>query len=1382
MRKTSRNIFTCSFIFLLLLTLTGVAAAVPADSKSEASVSLFNDVSSSDVNVLYINYMAARGLISGFPDGSFHPADGLTRAQAAALLCRVKGLDTTSAAPSSFADVAGSHWAVSYINAAYQAGYISGFPDNTYQPEAMLTRAQGISLFLRTSSAPDTGEESVSLDDMDKSHWAAAAMATALAAGMITTDGNKINPEQAFNRGDAAKALSILLTQDPGLNQNQLTGKLKAKGKVSLKRAGSDEAQPVSAPAIVKAGDTIITGNDGEAEINFPDGSGILLKHNTQISITEAKGRAFIKSGGMPGTAVDNLEIELSQGKIFGALASKYTGNPEDNHTAANNKHKLLASRDQNFDLLAAKEGEQWYKTAEKKKVKVKVDMPWGVAAIRGSFWSNTVSGTGCGMTLLEGEGNLSSGGQTQNLSPGQSSGIGTQGTPPSPPGPMNPSEARDWSQQRGWVTDRASDMQNNRETPLGAPQGNQSGTSPMGNLTNILNQALNQAQITAGNQTGTGGGGSNNPGAQQVMAPTATPPAGSYITVPTVTLSTTTTGAAIYYTIDGSDPKTSNTRAVYSTPFNVAASATVKAYAVKTGMSDSQVVSFAYTINLLPLQAAAPTADPTPGSYDAAVSVSLNSATDGATIYYTTDNSDPKTSGTRLTYSTPININASATIKAYAVKPGISDSQVVSFDYTITISTTLPDGSKVHPRLACSPASENHLMVYEKHSGGNSMIYGQMVSADGSPIGNEVALSPAGANREPAAAFDAEFNKYLVLWCDRGDNPAIRGQVLEADGNLTGENFTVYAYGGNPQFSPNIVYDNYSGRFLAVWQDGDSSSDSDIMGRSIDFIDVEPVDGPPHMQDPIVISQAAGSQYDPAVAYNNGEYMVVFNDGNDLKGVLMNWDGVLGDIATIASANGMQCAAAICPVPVENNENYKFLVAWQDQRTGNFDIRARLVGNNETTLILGSESVITGSSNQETCPAVAAYNNYYLAAWQDRGLDNDIRARIFYPDCTPAGSVHQIAVSAGEQLHPIMINNFVNDNNNSTTALLAWEDQGSSPYNIGLNLFKESPPPKADWIIITNKATGNDEVKTKSLPMLIPPGTVVTVYNAGERLGSGTAEIAGSDGYFAPSIIIDEGFAAGLSSISVSMTLPGNNESELTTLDLPIPLMIEDTDYSAVTSEYGKILYKVTSAQKEAMETATGKNIDKIKAYTATTIETSFANLAAAEAACANDATVGVEVPTGDNGAPAVRDPGNYGWAIAAYDASNNVVAYYISDSWKIVEAGLRISPSSIAPSISLDQTFTLYAYESAGTFKNISDAALRDYVTLGGVFTDPSNNLTVGTVTRLDATSISVQVSGELTQTGYGKIYVAADAFEFTSIPGQPVRQVAPVTVVAQ
>lgn len=80
MPRTLKNIFIGSFTFLLLLILTGIAAAAP---QQEAIVTAFQDVSSSDANLVYINYMAQRGIISGFPDGSFHPGEGLTRAQAA---------------------------------------------------------------------------------------------------------------------------------------------------------------------------------------------------------------------------------------------------------------------------------------------------------------------------------------------------------------------------------------------------------------------------------------------------------------------------------------------------------------------------------------------------------------------------------------------------------------------------------------------------------------------------------------------------------------------------------------------------------------------------------------------------------------------------------------------------------------------------------------------------------------------------------------------------------------------------------------------------------------------------------------------------------------------------------------------------------------------------------------------------------------------------------------------------------------------------------------------------------------------------------------------------------------------------------------------------
>ncbi len=317
--------------------------------------------------------------------------------------------------------------------------------------------------------------------------------------------------------------------------------------------------------------------------------------------------------------------------------------------------------------------------------------MPWGVAAVRGTFWSNTVSSTYCGMTILIGDGDLSSAGQTQTLSPGQSSGINRQGNPPSPPGLMSPSEAREWSRQRGWVLERGGDIQNN----LGGQQGDNHENEQehesdyehgylLPTLNNALNQALNLAtQIPTGISSGGGSGsGGSVPVITRVAAPVANFLSGIYSQPLNISLSSATEGATIYFTIDGSDPKTSSTREVLSTLLNINVNTTIKAYATKNGMTDSDVVTFTYTINLL--QVAMPTADPLPGDFNLAITVRLSTTTEGATIYYTTDGSDPKTSLTRAIFSALLNINLNSTIKAYAAKDGMSDSDVVSFDYTI--------------------------------------------------------------------------------------------------------------------------------------------------------------------------------------------------------------------------------------------------------------------------------------------------------------------------------------------------------------------------------------------------------------------------------------------------------------------------------------------------------------------------------------------------------------------------------------------------------------------------------------------------------------------------------------------------------------------------
>jgi hypothetical protein len=78
---------------------------------------------------------------------------------------------------------------------------------------------------------------------------------------------------------------------------------------------------------------------------------------------------------------------------------------------------------------------------------------------------------------------------------------------------------------------------------------------------------------------------------------PTFTPAAGSYSSVQTVTISTTTESAIIYYTTDGSVPTVAST--AYSAPITVGNSMTLRAIATKTDFSDSEIADAAYVITL---------------------------------------------------------------------------------------------------------------------------------------------------------------------------------------------------------------------------------------------------------------------------------------------------------------------------------------------------------------------------------------------------------------------------------------------------------------------------------------------------------------------------------------------------------------------------------------------------------------------------------------------------------------------------------------------------------------------------------------------------------------------------------------------------------------
>src|SRR5256712_1339969 len=141
--------------------------------------------------------------------------------------------------------------------------------------------------------------------------------------------------------------------------------------------------------------------------------------------------------------------------------------------------------------------------------------------------------------------------------------------------------------------------------------------------------------------------------------------------------MSSATSGATIYYTTDGSTPTTASS--AYTGPVPLTTTPTLRAMAAASGMSNSSVTSATYTI-VQP--AAPPTFSPPGGSFVGSVTVTLGTATSGATIYYTIDGSTPTTASS--VYTGPVPLTTTTTLRAMAAASGMSNSSVTSATYTI--------------------------------------------------------------------------------------------------------------------------------------------------------------------------------------------------------------------------------------------------------------------------------------------------------------------------------------------------------------------------------------------------------------------------------------------------------------------------------------------------------------------------------------------------------------------------------------------------------------------------------------------------------------------------------------------------------------------------
>lgn len=116
-----------------------------------AAASSFPDVPDSAPCAEAAEYLNSVGIMQGDATGNFNPNKSVTRAQMAAILCRmVDESEDLTTDGDRFTDVPASYWANGYILKAAELGIISGYKDGTFKPDNTVTYEQAITMLVRT--------------------------------------------------------------------------------------------------------------------------------------------------------------------------------------------------------------------------------------------------------------------------------------------------------------------------------------------------------------------------------------------------------------------------------------------------------------------------------------------------------------------------------------------------------------------------------------------------------------------------------------------------------------------------------------------------------------------------------------------------------------------------------------------------------------------------------------------------------------------------------------------------------------------------------------------------------------------------------------------------------------------------------------------------------------------------------------------------------------------------------------------------------------------------------------------------------------------------------------------------------------------------------
>jgi hypothetical protein len=169
-----------------------------------------------DVNEGYwarrpISLIALAGLVQGYPDSTFRPEKGVTRAELLAMLMRASGERLPLVTEKElFKDVSGSNWAAQYIKAAVSKGVAKGYPDKTFKPNNNVSRAEGVAMIARFDGIEESSDVyEKPFSDIPANHWAIKIISAAKGKGLLNYLGEgDFSLKRNLTRAEAAEIIS----------------------------------------------------------------------------------------------------------------------------------------------------------------------------------------------------------------------------------------------------------------------------------------------------------------------------------------------------------------------------------------------------------------------------------------------------------------------------------------------------------------------------------------------------------------------------------------------------------------------------------------------------------------------------------------------------------------------------------------------------------------------------------------------------------------------------------------------------------------------------------------------------------------------------------------------------------------------------------------------------------------------------------------------------------------------------------------------------------------------------------------------------------------------------------------------------------------------